>query len=71
MTSTTKTYSVMVKKSMSSDFVALFQYVNKASRKMSNNLKYNNCYLKFSLNLIIQMLISILQMSFCNMMLLN
>lgn len=70
MTSTTKTYSVIVKKSMSSDFVALFQYVNNASRKI-NSLKDNNYYLKFSLKLIIQMHISILQMSFCNMMLTN
>lgn len=31
-----KSYSVIVKKSMSSDFVALFQYVNNASRKMKN-----------------------------------
>lgn len=36
MRSPTKTYSVIVKKSMSSDFVALFQYVNNASRKMKN-----------------------------------
>lgn len=31
-----KSYSVIVKKSMSSDFVALFQYVNNASGKMKN-----------------------------------
>lgn len=38
---------------------------------MKNSLKYNNYYLKFSLKLIIQMYIPILQMSSCDMILIN